>query len=1134
MTKIVDCKHAMKETFIIVLFFMPLLTFGQVTDNFSDGDFTNNPTWSGSTSQFIVNNSGLLQLNNSIAGTSFLSTAFNSASLNDLEWHVYIKQSFSPSSNNYSRVYLTSDQSDLTGSLNGYYLQFGETGSTDAVELFRQSGSSSISVCRATNGAIASSFGVRIKVIRSSDGLWKLFADYKGGYNYSQEASGTDLTYTSAGFMGVKCVYTASNSSNIFYDDFYAGPVIIDSTPPAIESYKINSAIELVLTFSEIIDLQSAETLTNYFVDNSIGNPATAVLQPDQKSIKLTFSTPFSNGVENEITISGIKDLTDNAIVLTTQHYTYVTAVFNDVVINELFPDPSPQIGLPSQEFVEIYNRSTKTLDLAGWKLSDPTTVAILPSFQILPGDYIILTNSSGATSYATSGNVIGLSNFPTLNNDGDKIKLTDATGLKIDSVSYTGLWYQNDDKAEGGWTMERLNPGVNTNDSTNWRASDDLSGGTPGRQNSVFGKNPDAKPPLLLKLTVINDKELLLEFNEALAEDIIQSLYLVNNQIGNPSIVSLSSESKFVQLLFKSQFTNGLDYNLNISGIHDLAGNAMPDLQKSFRYFIAIPSHFKDIIINEIMADPSPVVQLPETEYIELFNRTSAPFDLKDWKLSDATTIVKLGSAIILPNEFIILTSIANVIKFSGYGKVLGVSSFPSLNNGGESLVLKNSLDELIDSVSYSDSWYKDDDHSDGGWSLELIDPQNSCSEEGNWISAEDEKGGTPGKQNSVFASKPDLTGPKLIAVTAEPNHVMLMFDEKLEKDISLSSFSLSPTVELSKAAFTDLSLRQLQLDLTSSLSIRTLYQITIQNLHDCAGNSIQEDFNQMTFALPESADSMNIIINEILFNPKPTGVDFVEIYNHSPKYINLKNFKLANLVEGKVKNEEVITSIDLILAPGAYLAFTEDPVILKNNYPSGAEKNFLHTNLPGLSDDEGSVVLLDDQNHIIDFLKYSEDYHSPLIKDDEGVSLERISFTNTTNDPLNWRSANASTGYATPGYVNSNARSENPLENSGIEIIPEIFSPNAGFNDFASIQYKFDQDGYIANVRIYDQQGRPIKEITNNEAIPVEGAFRWDGDYSDGTKARSGYYLVWFEVFDLSGNVKTYRKRVVLASQK
>ena len=58
---------------IILLIGLTSVCFAQVTDDFSDGDFTGNPVWSGSASQFIVNSAKQLQLSNTVAGQSFLS-----------------------------------------------------------------------------------------------------------------------------------------------------------------------------------------------------------------------------------------------------------------------------------------------------------------------------------------------------------------------------------------------------------------------------------------------------------------------------------------------------------------------------------------------------------------------------------------------------------------------------------------------------------------------------------------------------------------------------------------------------------------------------------------------------------------------------------------------------------------------------------------------------------------------------------------------------------------------------------------------------------------------------------------------------------------------------------------------------
>jgi len=184
----------MKKLLLTFIFILPLFVHAQLLEDFSDGDFTNNPTWSGDASQFIVNASLQLQLNSSGTGVSSLSAPLNLASLDSMEWNCYIRQSFSPSSSNYGRVYLVSDQANLEGPLNGYYLQFGEALSNDAVELFCQTGSTSTSVCRGTNGQIANSFILGVRVTRSASGLWSLYVDASGGTNYLFEASGANTT----------------------------------------------------------------------------------------------------------------------------------------------------------------------------------------------------------------------------------------------------------------------------------------------------------------------------------------------------------------------------------------------------------------------------------------------------------------------------------------------------------------------------------------------------------------------------------------------------------------------------------------------------------------------------------------------------------------------------------------------------------------------------------------------------------------------------------------------------------------------------------------------------------------------------------------------------------------------------
>lgn len=641
-----------------------------------------------------------------------------------------------------------------------------------------------------------------------------------------------------------------------------------------------------------------------------------------------------------------------------------------------------------------------------------------------------------------------------------------------------------------------------------------------------------DNLPPVINNIEVINSKKLLVHFNEFLESSTAE--LISNYQVSNNSLASaiLQSDQKSVELTFGNPFTNGLSQVLHVAEVKDTSGNSILPNNYNFLFFVPVLVHPKDIVITEILADPSPQIGLPDIEFIEIYNRSENPFNTADWVFTDGNSKAVLLDKIILPGEYWVITSTANVSKFGMTTKVMGVSNFPTLNNASDTLIIKSIGGVTVDSLNYNLSWYRNIDKQEGGWSLEIIDPDNICGDEENWVASENESGGTPGTVNSVFANKPDLKGPQLVSLEViTENQLRISFNEKLETPISSTvSFSISPDVGISHYYFDSKSLRSIMLVLDPPLATRQLYTLIIHHLFDCSSNEINADFNQINFALPEEAEQGDILINEILFNPRPNGVDFVELYNKSDKYINLKNWKIGNFNNDLVENAKTITSASFIIAPGQYLALTMDPLVLKNNYPMGIEENFLTVSLPSFSDDEGSVALTSPSQYLIDHFIYDSKFHSSFVKNDEGVSLERISFFQDSNGKANWASCSSVAGFATPGFQNSNHRPESVTTNGEITIDPRVFVPNSGA-DFSKINFRFDQPGFVANVKILDHQGRLIKTIANNAILGYEGFFRWDGDLEDGSKARHGYYVVWFEVYNSAGNLKTYRERVIIA---
>ncbi|MEY3237606.1 MAG: hypothetical protein RI883_1707, partial [Bacteroidota bacterium] len=129
----------MKYFLAFFIFLTHQAIFGQFTDDFSDGDLTNNPTWVGDDSVFVIfDNTGNMQLhsNKTIISSSFyLSTP--SLQATNGQWEFYTRLAFNTSSANFVDVYLTSDQSNLLSpTLNGYFVRIG--GTTDEISLYKK------------------------------------------------------------------------------------------------------------------------------------------------------------------------------------------------------------------------------------------------------------------------------------------------------------------------------------------------------------------------------------------------------------------------------------------------------------------------------------------------------------------------------------------------------------------------------------------------------------------------------------------------------------------------------------------------------------------------------------------------------------------------------------------------------------------------------------------------------------------------------------------------------------------------------------------------------------------------------------------------------------------------------------
>ncbi|WP_372755029.1 lamin tail domain-containing protein [Labilibaculum sp.] len=641
---------------------------------------------------------------------------------------------------------------------------------------------------------------------------------------------------------------------------------------------------------------------------------------------------------------------------------------------------------------------------------------------------------------------------------------------------------------------------------------------------------------PFLKSYEIVSADTLLLEYSESL--DFLKSSLLKNFNLertdGEVYSMQIASgeDNKDLVLVLDEELTTG-DYLLELLNITDTKGAVQDQESITFGYFAE--AKVNDVVINEIMADEDPSAGLPKYEYIELYNTSEFPISVEDWilKVSEKERVLSLDT--IAAYGYLILCSNAAAVELSEYGSVLAMNSFPALSNSGDSIEIQSKEKLRIDQITYNDSWYQNDDKSNGGWSIERIDPENTAWQEMNWKASVDELGGTPGALNSIDSENSDNIAPVLLTCSfVAENCIQLVFNEAMASDgiFDLNNYQLTPElVKPVRINQIDEIGKEFQMYFQNDLIVNSQYKLLVSSeVKDLAENSLE--ITEYSFWVPGIIASGDLIVNEVLFNPYPNGVDFVEIVNISDKVLDISQLKIATRDESYKLTDEIFLS-ERFLSNMEYLLVTEDSLNIQENYFTSNPDAFIQVkSMPSFADDEGRVVLVSN-DEIIDDFSYSEEMHFQLLTDKEGVSLERINPLGETNSDSNWQSAAQTVGFGTPGLQNS-VFSDLDVVESEVSLSPKLFSPdNDGIDDRLQINFNLQKDGFLTNVRIYNSIGIEIRRLANNLNLAKEDSLFWDGLTSNQERASIGVYIVYIELFSPEGEVQNYKKTCVLGGK-
>ena len=282
---------------------------------------------------------------------------------------------------------------------------------------------------------------------------------------------------------------------------------------------------------------------------------------------------------------------------------------------------------------------------------------------------------------------------------------------------------------------------------------------------------------------------------------------------------------------------------------------------------------------------------------------------------------------------------------------------------------------------------------------------------------------------------------------------------------------------------------------------------------------------------SLPDiTVEPGEFVFNELLPNPFAGGSEYIELYNRSDRALPVSGLSVAvRKADGTLNTRYPLSSVTATIEADGYVLLTKNLEGVTDFYTIQSPSSLFEVpKLPILANTSSTLVLFRSKDGtVIDEVSYTSKWHASSIKDQKGVSLERIDPDAGTQSPSNWTSASATVGYGTPGYPNSQSDislpddPDTPDEPTGIKT-PQ-WDESAGHY---TISYYLDQPGYNCRAFVFNIAGQRVAQIANHELLGLTGKLTWDGYALSGKQLQTGVYIFYAELYHTSGTVKRYKQ--------
>ncbi|MEL7835224.1 lamin tail domain-containing protein [Fodinibius sp. Rm-B-1B1-1] len=500
--------------------------------------------------------------------------------------------------------------------------------------------------------------------------------------------------------------------------------------------------------------------------------------------------------------------------------------------------------------------------------------------------------------------------------------------------------------------------------------------------------------PPFDINQTSVSSNEIDIIFNREYKQSTVQtSDFSIDNGIGTPNSVTFKN-STTVQLDYGSTTFPSGEYTITINDVDDQ--NGITIAQNTTSNFLIYDTYAEgDIIINEFAYDyPTTISE----EYIEIRNTSDKYLNLAGWEIADNNSNSGLGSdpIPIEPDSFLVIS--ADTVELSSvFGdRAYHQSGFPALNNTSPDAVqLITNTGAKADSLTYNSTW--------GGidLALERRSASTPSTYQENWGDSPNPDGGTPGTANEIA---PDYTPPELIDLNIISTQTLqLVFDERLGQSGNYNITNNSTSINQTTADTVELSLG-------SALQDAQHYTLSIEGATDIFGNTITSIDTSFTFYNPSPVDSGDVAINEFMYDPPSGNTEYIELYNHSDKSLDLHDWTLS---DNRETFEGTISNSQFILPPDSFVVIAPDNTI-ETEYPDIAL--IAMNSFPALNNGGDQIIIRDQNGSLLDSLQYNSNWGG------NEIAIERRTIDVLGTYQSNW--GDAPNGVGTPGTQNEIAK--------------------------------------------------------------------------------------------------------------